>query len=246
VYGSSKSGLDAFAQGLGDSLRGSGVHVLVVRPGFVHTKMTRDHPPAPLATTPERVAAEMPRWLPGIALGLVWVTHLIAYILASPNPHSRLALLASTGHDYLSYVGPVVVGGAIVSMTTFVLDRIRVARRPHPGRTATYGVLFRRLAVLQVLAFAGMEVSERLIHGEGMGTLVHPAVVIGVLLQPIAAFLAGRVLARADRIIELLVERLRRRRPTSSAPHGPTRPVRTRRLVPALDGWALRGPPLAR
>ena len=33
VYGSSKAGLDAFCQGLGDSLQGSGVRVLVVRPG---------------------------------------------------------------------------------------------------------------------------------------------------------------------------------------------------------------------
>ena len=33
VYGSSKAGLDAFAQGLGDALHGSGVRVTVVRPG---------------------------------------------------------------------------------------------------------------------------------------------------------------------------------------------------------------------
>lgn len=57
VYGSSKAGLDAFAQGLGDSLAGSGVHVMVVRPGFVRTKMTRALKPAPLSTTPEAVAA---------------------------------------------------------------------------------------------------------------------------------------------------------------------------------------------
>ena len=41
VYGSSKAGLDAFAQGLGDSLAGTGVRVTVVRPGFVHSRMTR-------------------------------------------------------------------------------------------------------------------------------------------------------------------------------------------------------------
>ena len=35
IYGSTKSGLDAFAQGLGDSLVGSGVGVTIVRPGFV-------------------------------------------------------------------------------------------------------------------------------------------------------------------------------------------------------------------
>lgn len=56
VYGSSKAGLDGFAQGLGDSLVGSGASVMVVRPGFVHTRMTEGMDPAPLSTTPEVVA----------------------------------------------------------------------------------------------------------------------------------------------------------------------------------------------
>jgi decaprenylphospho-beta-D-erythro-pentofuranosid-2-ulose 2-reductase len=56
VYGSTKAGLDAFAQGLGDSLVGTGVHVIVVRPGFVHTKMTEGMAAAPFSTTPEKVA----------------------------------------------------------------------------------------------------------------------------------------------------------------------------------------------
>jgi decaprenylphospho-beta-D-erythro-pentofuranosid-2-ulose 2-reductase len=56
VYGSSKAGVDAFYQGLGDSLAGSGVHVMIVRPGFVTTKMTAGLQPAPLSTTPGAVA----------------------------------------------------------------------------------------------------------------------------------------------------------------------------------------------
>lgn len=56
VYGSSKAGLDAFAQGLGDSLVGTGARVMVVRPGFVHTKMTEGMDEAPFATTPDVVA----------------------------------------------------------------------------------------------------------------------------------------------------------------------------------------------
>ena len=56
VYGSSKAGLDGFAQGLGDALVGSGASVLVVRPGFVHSKMTAGMKAAPLSTTPEKVA----------------------------------------------------------------------------------------------------------------------------------------------------------------------------------------------
>lgn len=56
VYGSSKAGLDGFAQGLGDSLEGSGAKVLVVRPGFVTSKMTTGLKPAPFSTDPGTVA----------------------------------------------------------------------------------------------------------------------------------------------------------------------------------------------
>ena len=57
VYGASKAGLDGFAQGLGDTLAGTGASVLIVRPGFVHTKMTAGRKAQPLSTSPEAVAA---------------------------------------------------------------------------------------------------------------------------------------------------------------------------------------------
>ena len=74
VYGSSKAGLDGFAQGLGDALVGSGASVLVVRPGFVFTRMTEGMKAAPLATTADAVAAATVKalhsgrrtvWVPG-------------------------------------------------------------------------------------------------------------------------------------------------------------------------------------
>jgi len=75
VYGSSKAGLDGFAQGLGDSLAGTGASVLIVRPGFVHSAMTKGMKPAPFATSPEAVAAATVKalragtrivWVPGV------------------------------------------------------------------------------------------------------------------------------------------------------------------------------------
>ena len=59
VYGASKAGLDALAQGLADELHDDGVRVLVARPGFVHTRMTDGLEPAPLASTPEAVAGRV-------------------------------------------------------------------------------------------------------------------------------------------------------------------------------------------
>lgn len=63
VYGSSKGGLDAFTRGLGDSLVGTGVRVLVVRPGFVESRMTEGLDPAPFATKPKVVASAVAKAL---------------------------------------------------------------------------------------------------------------------------------------------------------------------------------------
>ena len=56
VYGSAKLGLDGFCSGLADALHGTGVHLLVVRPGFVIGRMTEGMQPAPFSRTPAQVA----------------------------------------------------------------------------------------------------------------------------------------------------------------------------------------------
>jgi short-subunit dehydrogenase len=63
VYGSAKAGLDGFASGLADALHGTGVRLLVARPGFVIGRMTEGMRPAPLSSTPEQVAAAAARAL---------------------------------------------------------------------------------------------------------------------------------------------------------------------------------------
>ncbi len=74
VYGSAKAGLDGFASGLADALVGSGVRMLLVRPGFVIGRMTEGMTPAPLSSTPDQVADATVRalrkgkgeiWVPG-------------------------------------------------------------------------------------------------------------------------------------------------------------------------------------
>jgi NAD(P)-dependent dehydrogenase (short-subunit alcohol dehydrogenase family) len=75
VYGSAKAGLDGFASGLADSLVGSGVRLLLVRPGFVIGRMTSGMSPAPFSSTPAQVADATVKalrtgrgevWVPGI------------------------------------------------------------------------------------------------------------------------------------------------------------------------------------
>ncbi|MFD7086414.1 MULTISPECIES: decaprenylphospho-beta-D-erythro-pentofuranosid-2-ulose 2-reductase [unclassified Streptomyces] len=92
IYGSSKAGLDAFAQGLGDAMYGTGVQVMVVRPGFVRSRAATGRPETGLATTPEAVAA-------AIELGLrrrsetVWVPGALRVVMAAvrhlPRPLFR-------------------------------------------------------------------------------------------------------------------------------------------------------------
>jgi decaprenylphospho-beta-D-erythro-pentofuranosid-2-ulose 2-reductase len=81
VYGSSKAGMDAFFQGLGDSLVGTGVKVMIVRPGFVDTKMTEGMHAVPLSTTPEAVADAI---VHGLARGreTVWVPSTLRYVMS--------------------------------------------------------------------------------------------------------------------------------------------------------------------
>lgn len=93
IYGSSKAGLDAFAQGLGDALYGTGVHVMVVRPGYVRTAGSTERPDVPFTTTPEAVAR-------AVELGLrrrsetVWVPGRLRVVMSAlrhvPRPLFRL------------------------------------------------------------------------------------------------------------------------------------------------------------
>ncbi len=56
VYGSAKAGLDGFASGMADALHGTGVRLIVARPGFVVGRMTRGMKPAVFSSTPAQVA----------------------------------------------------------------------------------------------------------------------------------------------------------------------------------------------
>ncbi|GAA3746665.1 SDR family NAD(P)-dependent oxidoreductase [Streptomyces tremellae] len=56
IYGSSKAGLDTFAQGLREAMDGTGVHVMTVRPAAVRARAGAEPGPGPLSTTPEEVA----------------------------------------------------------------------------------------------------------------------------------------------------------------------------------------------
>ena len=75
VYGSAKAGLDGFASGLADALHGSGVHLIIARPGFVIGRMTQGMEPAPFSSTPDQVAEAVVRRIAagkGVDLWIPW------------------------------------------------------------------------------------------------------------------------------------------------------------------------------
>ncbi len=92
IYGAAKAGLDSLAQGLADATAATGVRVLVVRPGFVLTRMTAGLKPAPMSTTPEAVAEATVRALSGRA-HTVWVPSQLRFLFSAlrhvPRPVFR-------------------------------------------------------------------------------------------------------------------------------------------------------------
>lgn len=92
MYGSTKAGMDGFYLGLGEALRDEDVRVLVVRPGFVKSKMTEGVEEAPLAVTPEQVAEAV---VAGVRekRELIWVPPLFRAVMSGlrhvPRPLFR-------------------------------------------------------------------------------------------------------------------------------------------------------------
>jgi len=81
VYGSAKAGMDAFFTGLREALRPDGVRVVVVRPGFVRSRMTEGLPTVPLSTTPEVVADAVRRALVE-RRDVVWVPSALRWVMS--------------------------------------------------------------------------------------------------------------------------------------------------------------------
>jgi decaprenylphospho-beta-D-erythro-pentofuranosid-2-ulose 2-reductase len=79
VYGATKAGVDGFALALDHELSGSGASVLVVRPGFVSTKMTMGMKKAPFSTDADSVAKIVERGINSDKT-LVWAPSILQWL----------------------------------------------------------------------------------------------------------------------------------------------------------------------
>jgi len=79
-YGASKAALDFAARGVSDQLLGSGIKVTLVRPGFVHSKMTEGMDKAPFSVRPEEVGNAVTEAVRNGTEGVLWVPGVLRWV----------------------------------------------------------------------------------------------------------------------------------------------------------------------
>jgi hypothetical protein len=181
--------------------------------------------------------------LAGAAAAGTLVGHWAAYLLAFPHAHARAEMLSEAGHGYWGSALKVVTVLALAGLGALVVRTAAVPNEPMSGfRTFTW--VFRRLAVLQILAFVCMEVVERMVAGAPLGALLgHDVFVLGLALQVAVAGLATVVLLAFGWTIVRVWSAMRR--PRIARPPRVLAPVRvaTSRSFDLSSSIAVRGPP---
>ena len=138
----------------------------------------------------------------GVALGGVLIGHELTYAILLPNATARDAVLASTGHGYMGFANNLALAVGVVSLAAIFLGRLG-RRREDPS----FGELAIRLAGFQILAFATIELVERIGAGASINDLVRIVPVGGVtqlVVAAVAAVVLRALLRAADAVADLL------------------------------------------
>jgi hypothetical protein len=169
--------------------------------------------------------------------------HLLGYVFAVPDARARRAVLAWSGHGYLSKALLLAVASALLAgFAAAILGTIRIRGR----NSLRFGDLAVRLSVLQSTGFLVLEVCERLLAGVPVSDLWGPVVALGVPLQALVAVVGALALLAIARVAEVVARALAPSPPGSNAtvevsPNlprlAPPRPHVTSRVT--------RGPPTA-
>jgi hypothetical protein len=179
-----------------------------------------------------RLASRLP--LTGVAVAGAVVGHMLAYLLAVPEPSARVALLGATGHAYwtAAIAAAVVLGLASLASTVWRRFRAGLDRTPpKPGQSV--GRLAAQLAGFQLAIYVVQEVLERLEAGVAVQALLDGHLLtVGVVVQVGIAVALAVLLTLAGRVAEAAGRALRR--PLR-------RPLAVRGRVAALvAGWPSR------
>lgn len=184
------------------------------------------------------------RWILALVAGAAMVgSHWLAYLLAAPDAHDRAALLAGTGHGYWPLAATLAAAALFVGLVGFVGDRLH--RRTADSRSDIFRRAAPKLLGLQVTGFVLLEVTERIAAGHVIeaATFVGPTMLIGLLVQLVAAVISAAVLGLVAYVIERFVARPPRVRRSTIVPLF-TSLVPAPRPLPASGAYSLRGPPV--
>jgi hypothetical protein len=168
-----------------------------------------------------RVAHRLP--LTGVAVAGAVVGHMVAYVLAAPEPTVRVALLGATGHAYWNVAIAAAVVLGLASVATTLRRRFRaglLANRPRPSEDRL-GRVAGQLAGLQLAIYLVQETLERLEAGIAPHALLDGRLLVtGVVVQSVIALVLAGLLMLAGRAAEAMGRALRRC-PRDLEPAGP-------------------------
>jgi hypothetical protein len=151
------------------------------------------------------------RPLTGVAVAGAVVGHMVAYVLAVPEPTARVALLGATGHAYWTETIAAALVLGLASLATTLRRHFQVGRlsgQPPPGDNV--GRLAGQLAGFQIAIYLVQEALERLEAGIPPHDLLDGRLLwIGVGVQTAIAVVLAVLLAAAGRVAEAAGRALR-------------------------------------
>jgi hypothetical protein len=153
-------------------------------------------------------------------------------------------LMDATGHRYWGLAVGVALGICIGGAVGYY---VRVLRAPRNdlGRLNLFRFAAPRLGALQLVGFALLEASERILWGTDLAhPLDEPVVIVGLALQVVIALVSALTLTLVARLVTLVAKYLARPTgaPIAFREIGPA-PLFSPRVLLLAGGAGARGPP---
>jgi hypothetical protein len=178
----------------------------------------------------------------GLAAAGVLAGHWLTYLVVRPAPTDRAALLGATGHAYLASAVEICSLSALAAAAALFIARLARGGNEDP----TTPELAVRFWALQALAFAVIEIAERIASGSSAGLV--PALVVGAAAQLVVAWVCAWLVRQLLEVADLV---------SAFAHSRPQDPARARSIrvpagavlphdTPALTAAGIRGPPSGR
>jgi len=149
------------------------------------------------------------RWLSlAVAPAGILIGHWLTYSAVIRPAGARARFLAGSGHHYLASGVKVAVAFGLAALAATAARQLREHSAPP---RAMLRWLAPRLAALQVVGFASLEIVERLAAGQPVGGIAsHGLFAMGLVVQCVVAVALAAMLLRLGRAVASFAERLRR------------------------------------